>query len=209
MDVYMNKQRVKTTWTMGMAVAVLGFVAIGCGGKDKKDDANPAEAQIPREQEERMADGQIILKFDNDGDGKADVIKTLEEYPDPDDPAVTLRRTRKMEMDVNSDGKINIIRDYDDAGTLRQESSDTNLDGSIELVAYYEKGKLVKKEHLDPKTGRITDHRYYANGNLLRLERDTNNDDKIDYWEYYTDGTLERIGRDFNGDGRADSWQKR
>lgn len=194
-----------------MAIAVLGFVVVGCGGKDeKKDDANPVAAvQTPREQEERTPEGLIVMRFDNNGDGVADVIKTIEEYPDPDDPAVTLRRTRKMEMDVNSDGKINIIRDYDDSGKLRQESSDTNLDGSLELVAYYEKGKLVKKEHLNPKNGRIADHRYYANGNLLRLERDTNNDDKIDYWEYYTDGRLERIGRDFNGDGRADSWQKR
>lgn len=195
---------------MTTGLLLFALVSVGCGGKDeKKDPAKPAASTAPREQEERTADGKIILRFDNNGDGVADVIKTMEEYPDPDDPAVTLRRTRKMEMDVNSDGKIDVIRDYDDAGKIKQESNDTNLDGSIEMVAYYEKGKLVKKEHLDPKTGRIIDHRYYANDNLLRLESDTNNDDKIDYWEYYTEGRLERIGRDFNGDGRADSWQKR
>ena len=201
--------------TLPPAGALLGatlLLALGCaacGGKDTKDDPTAADAPRPKEQEERTADGKIILRFDNNGDGVADVIKTIEEYPDPDDPAVTLRRTRKMEMDVNSDGKINVIRDYDDAGTLKQEASDTNLDGFTELVAYYETGKLVKKEHLDPKTNAILDHRYYANDQLLRLERDTNNDGKIDYWEYYTEGRLERIGRDFNGDGRADSWQKR
>ena len=183
----------------------------GCSSDDaaKKKTTTAKKIAKPKSTEERNEKGQIVRFYDHNGDGKPDVIKTLEEYPDPEDPATTLIRTREMKIDVNSDGQINIIRVYNDAGKLLHETSDINLDGKFDLKAYYEKGILTKKETLDPQSGAVLDHRYYASGNLLRIEKDTSNDNKIDYWEYYEGGTLDRIGRDFNGDGRADSWQKR
>lgn len=178
---------------------------------DKAATKPTKAAPQPQTTEERNAEGQIVRRYDHNGDKRADVTKYLEEYTDPDDPSVTLTRMRKMELDVNSDGKINVVRYYNTAGKVETEQDDLNLDGNIDVVSYYEKGRLVKKDILDGKTGEIVETRYYSNNQLLRVERDTNKDPKkqIDYWEYYEAGVLERIGRDFNDDGRADSWQKR
>ncbi len=154
-------------------------------------------------------DGLIVEKYTLDDDDKPDVIKYFEEYPDPDDKSVTKRRLRKKEVDVNSDGTIDIVRLYNKQGTPTKEKLDVDLDGKFDTINYYDNGDLVKKEHLSDDASRVVETKYYSDGKIVRVEKDTNNDNKPDYWEFYEQGTLDRIGRDLNADGKADTWTRR
>lgn len=187
-------------------VLLTALTAFACSSDDasKKRDIKLKGAKTS---EKRTKDGKLILEFDHNNDEKPDIIKVFEEYPDPDDPAVMLRRILTMRIDVNSDGKFNIERTYNALGKVVSEKTDSNLDGAFDLITYYDKGAVARKDILID--GKVDASRYYAGGLLLRVERDTTGNGKIDYWEYYEEGVLDRIGRDFNADGRADSWQKR
>jgi hypothetical protein len=182
---------------------------VGCSGADEKKDETEMPEVRQNTKETRNELGQIVRSYDGNGDDKPDVIRYLDEVPDPEDPSLTIRKLRKMELDVNFDGRIDVIRVYDEAGKLRSEESDIDLDGTADIVSYYDRGALAKKEILEAGSRRILATRFYTGGNVLRVEKDTNGDGRIDYWEYYEQGVLDRIGRDFNGDERADSWQKR
>lgn len=190
---------------------VAGTLLMGaaCSGAEEKKDVEQMPEVQQNTKEYRNELNQIVRAYDGNLDDKPDVIRYLDEVADPEDPSKTIRKLRKMELDVNYDGRIDVIRAYDEAGKLKSEESDVNLDGSPDIISYYDRGALAKKEILEPGTRRVLATRYYAGGNVLRVEKDTNADTKIDYWEYYEQGVLDRIGRDFNGDERADSWQKR
>ena len=193
---------------VSLLVASSGALA-GCSSAEEKKDEGVMPEVKQNTKEYRNELNQIVRAYDGNLDDKYDVIRYLDEVPDPEDPSLTIRKLRKMELDVNYDGRIDVIRTYDEAGKLRTEESDLNLDGTPDIISHYDRGALAKKEILEPGTRRVLATRFYAAGNVLRVEKDTNADTKIDYWEYYEQGVLDRIGRDFNGDERADSWQKR
>jgi len=176
---------------------------LGCGGADIPDDELVLGGQTRLK---RTDDGHWIQEFDIDGDGRVDVTKILVEYPDPKDPSVTKTRLIEKKVDVNSDGKVNIVRKYNEEGRVMLEEVDTDLDGIPDFRNHLDGGRLVKKEMLTTK-GKISATRYYADGVIQRVEKDTTGDSKVDYWEYYEQGVLDRIGRDLNADGRADTWQ--
>lgn len=186
-----------------MMVALL-VASVGCSKKNKKDDF-----AITGPTFERDEDGNLVRKFDIDGDEKPDVTKVFKEVQDPDDPSATESRLIKKEVDVNSDGNINMRRTYNELGALMMEEVDTDLDGKFDVINHIDNGNLVRKDVLDPDSGLILTSRFYFDGNLQRVEQDTNSDEKVDYWEFYEQGVLDRIGRDLNGDGRADTWQRR
>lgn len=172
-------------------------------------DIKPTLRAIPVSAESVLEDGTIRKTYDDNNDGLSEVTKYFIEEADPDDPTTTTRRIVRMELDVNSDGRINVVRHYGQNRKLDREELDQDLDGKIDIVSYYDQGELAKKEILRSDSEKVDATRYYARGSILRVERDTNSDGKVDYWEYYEGGVLDRIGRDFNADGRADSWQKR
>lgn len=184
----------------------LGIFLVACGGDESKSD----EIGFQGEQSvmKRQADGSWTQEFDVDNDGKVDVTKVLEEYPDPDDPSVTKTRLVKKLVDVNYDGKVDFVRNYNDLGVVVTEEVDLNLDGTPDVINYLDKKTVVKKEMIDGER-KVIETRYYGDGQLQRVEKDSNDDGKIDYWEFYEQGILDRIGRDANGDGRADAWTTR
>ena len=195
---------------VGLAALML-TATVGCGSdeaaKNKADEGLGAAAGpgFTTTQE----DGLIVERYTLDDDDKPDVVKYFEEYPDPEDESVIKRRLRKKEVDVNSDGTIDIVRMYNKAGTPTQEKIDVDLDGNADAVNYFDNGDLVKKEVLSKDGSDVVETRFYTDGKILRVERDLNEDDKVDYWEYYEQGSLDRIGRDIDADGRADSWTRR
>jgi antitoxin component YwqK of YwqJK toxin-antitoxin module len=197
--------------TLVIVLASTVAFAVGCAsdeGGEKKDDDGLGSFNGPSVTTSEE-DGLIIERFTLDDDDKHDVVKYFEEYADPDDESITKRRLRKKEVDVNSDGKIDIVRHYDKLGTLTKEQLDVDLDGNADAISYFDNGELAKKESLSKDASEIVETRFYTDGSIIRVEKDLNNDDKIDYWEYYEEGTLDRIGRDIDADGRADSWTRR
>jgi antitoxin component YwqK of YwqJK toxin-antitoxin module len=186
-------------------------LAIGCASDESgetKDDSGLGSFNGPKSTTSEE-DGLIVERFTLDDDDKYDVVKYFEEYPDPEDDSITKRRLRKKEVDVNSDGNIDIVRHYDKLGTLTKEHLDVDLDGNTDTLSYFDNGDLAKKEHLAQDGKKVTETRFYSDGTIIRIEKDRNDDQKIDYWEFYEEGTLDRIGRDMNADGRADSWTRR
>ncbi len=185
-------------------IAFIGLIA--CGGDESMSD----QLGIRGEQSvmKRQADGTWTQEFDVDGDGKLDVTKVLVEYPDADDPTVVKTRLLKKMVDVNFDGKIDFVRNYNEFGAVISEDVDLDLDGNFDVTNHIDNKVVVQKDMLG-EGGKVIETRYYANSEIQRVEKDTTGDGKIDYWEFYEQGILDRIGRDANADGRADSWTTR
>lgn len=190
------------------ALLVLMFI-VGCGSNETA--SRPSSSIVPTSHFSASVDdeGMIVHKFDSNGDSVPDVIKYFQEAPDPQNPAITKRFLRKVEIDANADGFVDIRRFYDDFGNVVREELDANLDGTIETINYYDGGVLTRKELLNVKDNHVEATRYYLRGKLLRVEKDTTGNGEIDYWEYYEEGVLTRLGRDRTGDGRADEWLQR
>jgi hypothetical protein len=191
-------------WTFTVCL-IASSLFLGCGNKAQEED----EFEVAGPKFSRDEEGNIVREFDIDGDDKPDVTKVFAEYPDPDDPSVMRQRLIRKEVDVNSDGNVNMRRSYNEDGELMLEEADTDLDGTIDVVRHIDNGQLIQKDLLDPESGVVLASRYYFDGEIQRVEKDTDRDDKVDYWEFYEQGVLDRIGRDLNGDGRADTWQRR
>ena len=192
-----------------LALLLTSLSACKNDAQQKSEEDARALNATPVSGERRDEQGLIVRTYDHDNDGLAEVTRYVEEVPDPDFPDEIVERLKKMEIDVNSDGRINVVRSYTLTGKLEQERLDQDLDGVVDVISYYDRGALSKKEVLKPQSEQVDYTRYYAKDTLLRVERDTTGDGKVDYWEFYEQGVLTRIGRDFNADGRADSWQNR
>lgn len=191
-------------------VALLAACTVGCGSDEavKKGRADGLENLGPTFTTTEE-DGLIVERYTLDKDDKPDVVKYFEEYPDPEDKSIIKRRLRKKEVDVNSDGKIDIVRLYNKSGTPIKEHLDVDLDGNADTVSYFDNGELVKKEILSEDASEVVETRFYTESKITRVEKDLNKDEKVDYWEFYEEGSLDRIGRDIDADGRADSWTRR
>ncbi|RJO71540.1 MAG: hypothetical protein C4523_04215 [Myxococcales bacterium] len=148
----------------------------------------------------------ITKQFDLNFDQVPDVYKYYVLEPDPDKGGKR-HRLVKRELDLNGDGRIDVITVYSPQGEIENESFDLDFDGRIDLVDHYVKGQVVQKSVDLAFDERPDMFKYYAKGALLRREKDRNNDGRIDYWEYYENGQLDRIGADLDGDGKVDSWK--
>jgi hypothetical protein len=119
----------------------------------------------------------------------------------------TERHVRK-ELDVNWDGKVDLVYDYDEKGRVSQATFDLDFDGHIDQVNLYEGGVLIRKERDLDYNGKIDEWVYYEHDKVIRKERDTNNDGRVDYWEYWEGDQVDRVGEDIDGDGKVDRWTK-
>ncbi|MFW5967269.1 MAG: hypothetical protein ACOCV2_07110 [Persicimonas sp.] len=185
----------------------------GCAGDDKRreKDKRDAEQKARAGYETYEEDGYLVKRYALDSDDKEtlQLTKYFEEYKDPDDESVTKRRLRKKEVDLNSDGTVNLVRKYDKDGNIRTDRLDENLDGTFDLVKHYDDGELARKEVLGEDGEEVVEVRYYSDDTITRVEKDRDQDGEVDYWEYYERGRLDRIGRDQDGDGSADNWTRR
>lgn len=190
------------------ALLLVSLATANCAGNNGDAD-NSIQMDEPKVQTVQKDDGSIIERYDLDGNGNADIVKHIQTYEDPDDPDVIKRRMVKKEIDVNSDGQIDIVTEYDEDGKRKKETVDANFDGARDFVNYFDNDALARKEIYGPNGENVATTRFYSGGKLSRVERDRNSDGKVDYWEYYDNETLERIGKDRNGDEKIDSWTYR
>lgn len=197
-----------------LLLGMLGAAALlsaGCASNDaaKKDAAESLQNFEGAGFKASRQGEYLVESYTLDGGEEPNLIKYFEEYPDPDNPELNLKRLRKKEVDVNSDGTINIVRLYDQDGVPIREKVDSNLDGTFDTINYYDNGQLVRKELLSEDESEVLETRFYSEGTIIRVERDRTGDGKVDYWEYYEDGILDRVGQDLDADGRADTWTRR
>jgi len=93
------------------------------------------------------------------------------------------------------------------ADTLVATGVDVDGDGKPDLVTYTDaKGTVVRDEQDFNHDGSMDDFRYYQNGQLAREEIDSDFDGRIDLWVYLVGGhSIQRYERDTNGDGKPDT----
>ena len=192
-------------------VAGLGLLgAIGCGGSQKaptQTAANAAagnvEAPPPIDRSRCKASGKQVMEADTNLDKKPDVWK----YFVPNGQGAQVMTCKQV--DLNHDGKVDIIYYFDDTGTQSNlEEFDLDFDGRIDLTVYYANGKKVREELDTNYDGHSDLWKFYEDEKLVRVERDADYNGRVDQWEYYEGGKLDRIGYDTSGSGRVDKWDR-
>jgi antitoxin component YwqK of YwqJK toxin-antitoxin module len=191
--------------------AALAFA--GCAETKPAVKADKADPETPAGTE-RLADNIVqgkqgnekVTTFDLNHDKKPDVW-TYTVVAKGEDGKEYDRLVRK-ELDINWDGRVDIVRIYDDKEQIQKESLDLDFDGRVDQVNFYEKGQIVRKERDLDFNGKPDLWIYYEKGKIVRKERDTAGTGKVDYWEYWEGDQVDRIGEDLDGDGTVDKWTK-
>lgn len=188
-------------------VLSLAIGPLGCNSAEKRPDgpstsasssAPQAAQRIPVDDFDYGAHEERPLDLNKDGAPDAYQYSRM-----VGDVSVVIRK----EVDVNFDGRIDLIRTFNEKGELVSERLDHDFDGRIDVVNYFENGVIVRKEY-DTNFDSIVDvWRHFDKGVISRKEADLNHDGKVDYWEYYEEGKLDRIGIDRDGDGEVDEWE--
>ncbi len=182
-------------------LAATCLLLVACGKKSvdgaKAYDTPITEKPLPEE-------GLVLQEIDLDGDEMPEIFNYLRERTDA--PRLLVRK----EMDLNRDGKVDVISWFDETGRLEREEMDGDHDGTIDHVDHYQDGKRVMSQYDTDYDGVANVHKYYVRteeGSMLldRKERDTDGDGHIDVWERFDPkGEVIRTGRDTDGDGKMD-----
>ncbi|MCX7808927.1 MAG: hypothetical protein N2515_09985, partial [Deltaproteobacteria bacterium] len=141
-----------------------------------------------------------------------DVRRVYRRMGDP--PAVRLILVCR-EVDLDGDGRKDMVRYYNDESRPLREEADRDFDGQIDALTFFQEGRIVRQEFDTNADGRIDTKLFFDDeGKPFRAERDltgrsTPSEWKPDRWEYYEQGHLVRIGIDIDGDGRVDRWERR
>lgn len=183
----------------------IGLAFAACATGKAVTRAEPARSEAFEQLVQALpVKGTQLSTVDINGDKKPDVWNYT--VPATDKHGKPRQRLVRKELDLNWDGKVDLVRVYADDESIREEIFDLDFDGKPDQVTQYENGVVVKKSRDLSNTGRPSQWSYYENGKLVRKERDTNADGKVDYWEYWSGGKLERIGEDLDFDGKVDKW---
>ncbi len=195
-----------------LSLVIIGLLgACGGGGDVKPPQAASLEAtSAATDDREAYAKerGLELKSFDLNRDHVPDVFKFYKVAPDPAAAGQSVEQLVRKDIDLNHDGKVDVIRLYDAKSQVTEERTDLDFDGRYDELAYFESAQLVRKEIDLDYDGRPEIVRYYDANKLSRIELDRNGDGKVDAWEYYEDGKLERIGTDNDGDGVVDKWER-
>ena len=109
----------------------------GGGSQSKSLSQNPAELAIEEAKCAGKEGKYEVSEYDTSGDGKPDVRKVLLSIG----AGVDARRVMICrETDVDSDGRKDVIRYYDDDGRSLREEADRNFDGKMDLAVVFQDG---------------------------------------------------------------------
>ncbi|MGB9599134.1 MAG: hypothetical protein ACPL7I_01160, partial [Myxococcota bacterium] len=152
-------------------------------------------------------DGLPFKTYDLNGDNKPDIWEYYKKVEKDGKPVEVVVR---KEFDLNHDGKVDMVRIFNDKGEVIREMIDFDFDGRFDTTNYIEKGQLVRQEMDLNWDGKPDIIKYFEKGKIVRKEISTKMEGKMDYFEYYDDkGSIDRIGIDKNGDGDVDQWIKK
>ena len=184
---------------------------LACGSTPKHAEMVSAAAERARrsplvDRDKCNDKDKHVVTADTNQDKKPDVwkfFKTVE---------IGGQKTEVMtckQVDLNHDGKIDMVNYYDDTGSQIDARGDRPRPRrQVRHDRVLRQGKRVREE-IDTNFDQRADvWKYYEDEKLVRIERDTNNDGKVDEWEYYEGGKLDRIGYDTTGSGRVDRWDR-
>lgn len=208
------------------AGAVFLAAALACSGcaHSKKVAANSDAAGRQRSKEmlgsdvdqkdnqrcDASGENRVAGQYDTSGDQVPDVRKVyLRMGVYPDYRMILICR----EVDINQDGRKDIVRYYNDQGEPQREDVDRDLDGRMDELRLFQLGRTVQRQVDSDRDGRLDTKIFYRDGVVYRIERDTSGRSdsanwKPDRWEYVEAGQIRRIGVDVDGDGHVDLWER-
>lgn len=185
-----------------LVLGATGLALVGCKPKPEELESTKDMKEQVLERED-PASGLVVQEVDLDVDGTVDVYNYYRKRSND-------RLLVRKELDLNRDGKVDLISLFDDDGLLKKEQMDSDYDGHFDWTDHYQEGKRVMSEYDTETDGRPNVFKYYDSSSgksvLSRKERDTDGDGKIDVWERFdADGKVIRTGQDTDGDGKMDT----
>jgi hypothetical protein len=171
----------------------------------KKGDPNAASENLVTEV---ASEGTVEQRVDFDANGQAEVTNFYKERSEGSRVLV------RKELDLNRDGKADVITWVDDRGSIEKEQMDGDFDGKFELTDTYQGGQRMATEYDTDGDGKANVFKYYLKDPsgkpyLDRKERDEDGDGRIDVWEKFdASGAVVITGRDGDGDGKMDERQE-
>jgi hypothetical protein len=116
-------------------------------------------------------------------------------------------RLRALAFDVNKNGK-NDTTLYMDGALTRRIELDLNENGKVERWDFYDAHGTLEKVGLSRRDDGVMDAeaRYTDAGVLLEIKISTKRDGRYDRIEFYERDALVRSADDTDGDGRPDKW---
>src|SRR5215204_1846110 len=125
---------------VSVCLAALLLAGTGCGGTPKAGGSGSGGMTSAVDKARCNDSGKQVVQADTNNDKKPDVIKL---YTKGRDNAQTLVC---KQVDLNHDGKIDIVYHYDDGGVLSFEEFDLDFDNRFDLRAFYQGGRKVREE---------------------------------------------------------------
>ena len=193
--------------------ALVPALLTGCGTTQQPGSMQPgplADSNVPAppnvDRSKCSDKGKQVITADTNQDKKPDVWKffTMGNQNGQDVQVLSCKQ-----VDLNHDGKIDIVYYYDDKGAMTMlEEFDLDFDGKLDMWTYRQNGKIIRQE-LDTNFDSKPDvWKFFEGEKLARIERSSKKNGKVDVWEYYEGGKLDRIGYDTTGSGQVDRWDR-
>ncbi|HEY3353435.1 MAG TPA: hypothetical protein VGQ83_09315 [Polyangia bacterium] len=195
---------------MKPALVALLLLGAACGPSQKGPQGPASQAgdgtdSVAYDRNRCEGKNNRVVRLTTREDGKPDIWKF---YATVSEGGTQIEVLVCKQVDLNHDGKVDIVTYYDQSGRVAKEEIDLDFDGGFDETVFYEAGKLVRKEYDRNHDGKTDEWAYYENEKLARIERDSKGRGRVDVWEYYEAGKLDRIGYDTTGSGSVDRWER-
>lgn len=147
--------------------ALLPLLAAGClASTSPTPSATPTAQTRPELSCERQG-AERIETASYRGGSKPDVLKVFHKNADGNPPLYMSCK----EVDLNGDGRKDMLQYLDKFGRKLREEFDHDKDGLADQKSYYEAGVMVRDEHDSDSDGKIDLIEHYQDGKRVRLER--------------------------------------
>jgi hypothetical protein len=116
-------------------------------------------------------------------------------------------RLHALAFDVNKNGKNDTVL-YTDGARIRRIELDLNENGKVERWDFYDEHGRLEKVGLSRRDDGVMDaEAFYTDaGALTEIRISTKRDGRFDRTEFYEHDVLVRSADDTNGDGKPDKW---
>ncbi len=164
-----HKSARRSLFLLHWALGVCGLTVVtgsGCG-LSFKEGGGAAETIKKPELLCARAGADRVEASSFRGDGKNDIFKVFVRSPEAGGGVVLSCK----ELDLNGDGRKDMLVYYDVRGHKQREEFDHDFDGLADMKSFYEGGVLARQEldiDFDDKTDLM---KYIENGKRVRLEK--------------------------------------
>jgi hypothetical protein len=191
---------------MQNALTALAFCALISLGSACGSTSNNMDTHAAGFLDEAKDGNELVERYDLNADGNADMEKVFLVFKNERAEEEKLLREKRLDLDYN--GKFDLIARYNKDSRLVSESMDLDFDGKFDAQNTYEDGNLKMQQLAPGFDGRVSVwNEFNEKGELIKKGRDTTGNGRPDFWEYYDEQKLVRVGYDRDGDGKPEYFE--